>query len=76
MTGSPICTFWRLGPGHLGAIISMVSDNPQPPQTYKRRLAHFRNCRTWQWRWNPELAIMQRGLRETWRGRTRVRRVA
>jgi Co/Zn/Cd efflux system component len=32
---------WRLGPGHLGAIISIVSDNPQPPQTYKRRLASF-----------------------------------
>jgi cation diffusion facilitator family transporter len=30
---------WRLGPGHLAAIISIVSDDPHPPRQYKRRLA-------------------------------------
>jgi cation diffusion facilitator family transporter len=30
---------WRVGPGHLAAILSIVSDRPQEPQFYKRRLA-------------------------------------
>jgi cation diffusion facilitator family transporter len=30
---------WRLGPGHLGVVASVVSDSPQPPDTYKARLA-------------------------------------
>jgi cation diffusion facilitator family transporter len=30
---------WRLGPGHLGAIISLVSDHPKSPATYKQRLS-------------------------------------
>lgn len=30
---------WRLGPGHMGVIASIVSDQPQPPETYKGRLA-------------------------------------
>jgi len=30
---------WRLGPEHLGLIVSIVSDHPQPPDHYKRRLA-------------------------------------
>jgi cation diffusion facilitator family transporter len=30
---------WRLGPGHIGAIISLVSDHPQSPAAYKKRLA-------------------------------------
>lgn len=30
---------WRLGPGHLALVASVVSDNPQPPETYKARLA-------------------------------------
>jgi cation diffusion facilitator family transporter len=30
---------WRLGPGHHGAIVSLVSDEPAPVQTYKARLA-------------------------------------
>lgn len=30
---------WRLGPGHLGAIISLVSDHPHDPEHYKQRLA-------------------------------------
>jgi cation diffusion facilitator family transporter len=31
--------FWRLGPGHVGVIVSVVSDRPQAPQRYKARLA-------------------------------------
>ena len=30
---------WRLGPGHLGAIISLVSDHPKSPAIYKQRLS-------------------------------------
>lgn len=30
---------WRLGPGHLAAVISLVSDEPKAPATYKKRLA-------------------------------------
>lgn len=30
---------WRVGPGHLAAVISLVSDNPLTPGHYKRRLA-------------------------------------
>lgn len=30
---------WRLGPGHHGAIVSLVVDEPQPVETYKARLA-------------------------------------
>ena len=30
---------WRLGPGHIAAIISLVSDHPQSPGSYKRRLS-------------------------------------
>lgn len=30
---------WRLGPGHLGLLVSLVSDGPQPPAAYKARLA-------------------------------------
>jgi Co/Zn/Cd efflux system component len=30
---------WRLGPGHAGLIVSIVSDRPQPPVAYKERLA-------------------------------------
>jgi cation diffusion facilitator family transporter len=29
---------WRLGPGHTGVIAAVVSDLPQPPPAYKRRL--------------------------------------
>jgi len=29
---------WRLGPGHLGLIVSIVSDRPQPPTAYRDRL--------------------------------------
>ncbi len=30
---------WRLGPGHHGAIVSLVSDDPQPVEQYHARLA-------------------------------------
>jgi len=29
---------WQVGPGHCAAVISLVSDRPLPPATYKRRL--------------------------------------
>jgi len=29
---------WQLGPGHRGAVISLISDDPLPPSHYKRRL--------------------------------------
>jgi cation diffusion facilitator family transporter len=31
--------FWRLGPGHVGVIVSVVSDRPEAPERYKARLA-------------------------------------
>lgn len=34
---------WQLGPGHRAAVISMVSDHPLPPATYKRRLKGLRD---------------------------------
>ncbi len=30
---------WRVGPGHCGAIVAIVSERPQPPAHYKARLA-------------------------------------
>jgi len=30
---------WRLGPGHSGVIASVISDDPQNPDIYKRRLS-------------------------------------
>lgn len=30
---------WRLGPGHAGVIASIISDHPQEPDVYKRRLS-------------------------------------
>jgi Co/Zn/Cd efflux system component len=32
---------WRLGPGHLGVVASIVSEVPQAPEVYKARLAEF-----------------------------------
>ncbi|MGZ3339756.1 MAG: CDF family Co(II)/Ni(II) efflux transporter DmeF [Reyranella sp.] len=34
---------WRLGPGHHAAIVSLVSDTPQPVEAYKARLADLRS---------------------------------
>jgi cation diffusion facilitator family transporter len=32
---------WRLGPGHLGAIVSIVTSAPREPTHYRQRLASF-----------------------------------
>jgi len=34
---------WRLGPGHLGAILSVASDEARPADFYKARLARFKS---------------------------------
>jgi cation diffusion facilitator family transporter len=31
--------FWRVGPGHIAGIVTVVTDTPAPPDSYKRRLA-------------------------------------
>jgi Co/Zn/Cd efflux system component len=33
---------WQVGLGHRAAIISVISDNPLPPKTYKQRLGGLR----------------------------------
>jgi cation diffusion facilitator family transporter len=33
---------WRLGPGHLGAIVSVVTSKPRTPAFYRARLRRFR----------------------------------
>lgn len=33
---------WRLGPGHLAAVISIVSHDPRTPEQYKKRLSGLR----------------------------------
>ncbi len=33
---------WRLGPGHLGAILSVLTDAPRDTEFYRSRLSHFR----------------------------------
>jgi cation diffusion facilitator family transporter len=35
---------WQVGPGHRAAVISVVSDSPLPPATYKRRLGGLQLC--------------------------------
>ncbi|GGE53935.1 cation transporter [Agaricicola taiwanensis] len=32
---------WRLGPGHYGAIVALVTADPQPPAHYREKLAHI-----------------------------------
>jgi len=34
---------WRVGPGHLGAIISLITRTPNGPDDYRAKLAHFKN---------------------------------
>ena len=34
---------WRLGPGHLGAIISVITKQAREPEYYRARLARFRS---------------------------------
>jgi cation diffusion facilitator family transporter len=33
---------WRVGPGHIAAVLSVVSPRPQSPDAYKSRLAHLK----------------------------------
>jgi cation diffusion facilitator family transporter len=30
---------WRIGPGHMAAIVAVVTDRPQPPDSYKAKLS-------------------------------------
>jgi cation diffusion facilitator family transporter len=32
---------WRLGPGHLGAVLSVVTGHDRGPEDYRKRLRHF-----------------------------------
>jgi Co/Zn/Cd efflux system component len=32
---------WRLGPGHLGAIVTVATDKRRDPAYYRRRLERF-----------------------------------
>ncbi|WP_288192254.1 CDF family Co(II)/Ni(II) efflux transporter DmeF [uncultured Phyllobacterium sp.] len=32
---------WQLGPGHHGAIVSLVSDHPKAPSSYRAKLSHI-----------------------------------
>ena len=32
---------WRLGPGHLGAIVSVATSQPREATHYRQQLAHF-----------------------------------
>lgn len=32
---------WRLGPGHHGAIVALVSATPRSPSHYREKLAHI-----------------------------------
>jgi Co/Zn/Cd efflux system component len=51
-SGAPACAIragrvtdlhlWQVGPAHRAAVISVVSDHPLPPKTYKRRLGGLR----------------------------------
>jgi cation diffusion facilitator family transporter len=34
---------WRLGPGHLGAIVSIITQQQRDPEYYRARLAQFRS---------------------------------
>ena len=34
---------WRLGPGHLAAIVTVATDKPRDPGYYRQRLARFRD---------------------------------
>ncbi|MGO4448236.1 CDF family Co(II)/Ni(II) efflux transporter DmeF [Phyllobacterium sp. TAF24] len=32
---------WQLGPGHHGAIVSIISDHPEAPSSYRAKLSHI-----------------------------------
>lgn len=40
IAGDRVCDLhlWQLGPGHRGLVVSIVSDDPQPPASYRARL--------------------------------------
>jgi hypothetical protein len=40
---SPICTCGVLGPGHLGAVLSVVTGEPRDCKFYRARLGHLKN---------------------------------
>jgi cation diffusion facilitator family transporter len=42
--GDRLCDLhlWRLGPGHVGAIVSLTTATPRPPAFYRERLVAFR----------------------------------
>ena len=42
--GDRLCDLhlWRLGPGHIGAIVSLTTAMPRAPAFYRERLAAFR----------------------------------
>jgi cation diffusion facilitator family transporter len=42
--GDRICDLhlWQVGPGHQAAVLSIVTDRPQPPAAYKQRLSGVR----------------------------------
>ena len=37
-TGLADLHLWRVGPGHMAAIVALVADRPQPPDAYKAKL--------------------------------------
>ena len=43
--GDQLCDLhlWRLGPGHIGAIVSIATRMPRAPAFYRERLAPFRS---------------------------------
>jgi Co/Zn/Cd efflux system component len=61
--GDRLCDLhlWRLGPGHIGVIVSIATTMPRAPAFYRQRLAPFRSLshvtievhpRTWH-PWQP-----------------------
>jgi hypothetical protein len=42
--GDRLCDLhlWRLGPGHMGAIVSLTTATPRSPAFYRERLVAFR----------------------------------
>lgn len=43
--GDRLCDLhvWRLGPGHIGAIVSLITARPRAPAFYRERLLAFRS---------------------------------
>lgn len=49
---------WRLGPGHHGAIVSLVADQPRPPSHYRARLSAIHDLS------HVTVEVESRGIRE------------